>query len=339
MGSTNSPQIQPTQAPGTQALSGDILHKATQFLNSSSGMPQQSVVGFNPYQQDTMSQLQSVLGQVNPLTSSASGYVGDVLNGKYLDPSSNPALAASGAAVSSGAQRFLNQNLDQIGSNFALAGDSSSSSMANAKKSATTSVAGNVGQSLAQLYGNAYSNERGLQQNALYPAQSLSQAPAQQLMMALGLGGQQQALSQAQANMPFQNFMNAFNVNGQSLQSALQALGGINSTYYMPQYQPSQLSQNVGMASELMGGAGGLMKGGAAAYSASDRRLKTGIVKLGSRFGLGVYAYTYKPNLGLPAGERIGFMADEVRALLPRAVKAINGFLHVNHDLVFAEAI
>lgn len=263
MGSNNSPQIQPVQVPGASGLSGDILSKATSYLDTygGGGAPNQSVVGFNPYQTNTMGQLQQALGQPNPLTSASSSYVSDVLNGKYLNPATNPSLAASGAAVSSGAQRFLNQNLDQIGSNFGLAGGASSSAMANAKKSAVTSTAGNVSQALAGMYGGAYNQERGNQQNVLGAAQSLSQAPVQQLEQALSLGGTQQSLAQAQANLPLQNFLTQMGVSGQGLQAALQALQGYSSSFMMPQYAPSQLSQNLGMVFGGMNAAGNLAKG------------------------------------------------------------------------------
>lgn len=260
MGNSQSDKINPVQAPELQGLSGDILSHATSFLNNSSGaIPQQTVVGYNPYQQNTMSQLQSALGTQNPIMGSASNYVGDVLNGKYLDPSTNPALAASGAAASSGAQRLLNQNLDQIGANFALAGGSSSSAMANAKKSAVTATAGNLGQTLANLYGGAYQNERGNQNSALWQAPGISQAPVNQLMMALGLGGQQQAQSQAMANLPLQNFLTQMGIQGQGLSGALGALQGVGSTFMMPQYAPSELSQNLGLAFQGANSAGNLI--------------------------------------------------------------------------------
>jgi hypothetical protein len=71
----------------------------------------------------------------------------------------------------------------------------------------------------------------------------------------------------------------------------------------------------------------GLMAG---AYAFSDRRLKTNIRKVGRRNGLNVYAFNYV--WGQPA---VGFMADEVKAKFPHAVKTIGGFDAVNYAEVW----
>lgn len=87
-----------------------------------------------------------------------------------------------------------------------------------------------------------------------------------------------------------------------------------------------------GVAGGLMGGAATAAAGGAtgglAALFGSDRRLKTGIVKVGERpDGLGVYQWNY-----VWGGPRVtGVMADEVRAIYPDAVVRVQGFDMVDY--------
>lgn len=74
---------------------------------------------------------------------------------------------------------------------------------------------------------------------------------------------------------------------------------------------------------------GGLASLGGAAIMASDRRLKTGIEKLGEfADGLGVYSYRYIWG----KVKQIGVMADEVRKLRPWALgPELNGYATVNY--------
>ena len=75
-----------------------------------------------------------------------------------------------------------------------------------------------------------------------------------------------------------------------------------------------------------------LLGAGASAFAFSDRRLKTGIYKVGKLAnGLAVYAYHY--IWGGPL--QVGLMADEVKALRPEAVINVGGYDAVN----YAEAV
>jgi len=83
---------------------------------------------------------------------------------------------------------------------------------------------------------------------------------------------------------------------------------------------------------------GGLLQGGAAAYTAfSDRRLKTNVELAGidpvSGFNLYEYEYTF-----LPGKKFRGVMADEVEAVMPEAVFTdANGFKSVNYGMIGVE--
>lgn len=68
-----------------------------------------------------------------------------------------------------------------------------------------------------------------------------------------------------------------------------------------------------------------------AASAFSDRRLKTGIQKVGENKGLNVYTFRYIFD---PATEYTGYMADEVELLYPHAVTTIGGYQAVNYGAI-----
>lgn len=65
----------------------------------------------------------------------------------------------------------------------------------------------------------------------------------------------------------------------------------------------------------------------------SDRRMKQDIERIGElEDGLGVYRYRYRDGFGLPEGEQVGVMADEVGLLRPWALgPVVNGYSTVNY--------
>ena len=90
--------------------------------------------------------------------------------------------------------------------------------------------------------------------------------------------------------------------------------------------QSAQASQQAG----LFGALGAL--GGAAIGKYSDRRLKKNIVKIGKFFkGINIYAFNYIWD----DVKHIGFMADEVKKVVPEAVVEMpNGYDAVNYRMV-----
>lgn len=90
-------------------------------------------------------------------------------------------------------------------------------------------------------------------------------------------------------------------------------------------YQQQVAAQNANTQG-LYGLLGTGLKAGA--YAFSDRRLKTGITKIGN-LANGLAVYTYRYIWGGP--EQVGLMADEVKKLKPWAVKSFGGFDAVNY--------
>jgi hypothetical protein len=85
----------------------------------------------------------------------------------------------------------------------------------------------------------------------------------------------------------------------------------------------------------MLGGAFGLggQLGAASIMSFSDRRLKVGIMKIGKLGQFNLYRYRYVGS----SVEQVGVMADEVKKLIPQAVKRhANGYDMVDYSLIGA---
>lgn len=78
----------------------------------------------------------------------------------------------------------------------------------------------------------------------------------------------------------------------------------------------------------LMGGLFGLM-----GSAISDVRLKKDITPIGEAKGLPVYTFRYDWEPGT-SPIRVGFMAQDVAAVHPRAVTSIGGYLTINYDQI-----
>lgn len=162
-------------------------------------------------------------------------------------------------------------------------------------------------------------------QAGLYGLQS------QQLGAQSGLYGQEVGIGQ----LPYQNLNSlASLVPGYSGTSQSAASPADISGLYNNQYQSQLAGYNAGQSSsnQMMGGLFGLGSSALLAYGMSDRRAKRDIRRIGTwGNGLGVYTYRYAWE---KAGRHIGFMADEVRKIAPRAVlRFADGFDRVNYVL------
>lgn len=88
-------------------------------------------------------------------------------------------------------------------------------------------------------------------------------------------------------------------------------------------------SANSTLYAGLAGGAGAALAG-----IFSDMRLKKNVVKLGRRFGLDVVGFEYDraraPQLALPGGKFVGFLAHQVADKYPKAVRVDRGYLKID---------
>lgn len=117
------------------------------------------------------------------------------------------------------------------------------------------------------------------------------------------------------------------NTNPQSMPTV--DMAGIYSNYDNQRMQIAQ--QKNAATSGILGGLFGL----GSAFIRSDRKVKTNIKRIGTADnGLPIYSYNYA--WGGPS--QIGFMADEVEAVMPQAVKEFGGVKHVDYSLATGAA-
>jgi hypothetical protein len=123
---------------------------------------------------------------------------------------------------------------------------------------------------------------------------------------------------------------NFVNVPQQAQTAGADILGATNASYQ------NQLNAYNAQQAQQGNFLGGLMNLGGTIYKASDIKLKKYIKKIGTLSnGLNVYKYHYKKGFGLPQGEQIGVMAQEVEKVIPKAVITMaNGYKAVNYALI-----
>ncbi len=224
-------------------------------------------------------------------------------------------------------------------------------------------LANNAPQSLTSLLMPLYSQLFGAQTGALAQNQALQSqqgvAQAQSSAQQRGLTGSsieagamqgaqasaQNAYTQGYASL-LGNYVNQYAGaagqdvgNQQSYYSNLaQALGqGYNSQVQQQEFN-QQLQAGLAAASQNASATerAGLYQGIGSALSAfSDMRLKKNVRKIGRRVGLDVYEFEYDqsraPELKLPYGKFVGFLAHHVAEKYPDAVRVIKGYLTVNY--------
>ncbi len=106
---------------------------------------------------------------------------------------------------------------------------------------------------------------------------------------------------------------------GQNYGNLFSAGAGAQNDNYQGALKAHEIDSNADSA--FWGGIGKLGgQIGAAAISASERRLKKNIEKISEDHrGFGIYCFEYIPD-DLPKGRRIGFMVDEVEPVCPEAI-------------------
>jgi hypothetical protein len=181
-------------------------------------------------------------GLQNPGATEVAGgnYINDVLGGKYLGQG-NPYMQGMVGAATRPVQDWYNNASKDLGAQANMLGMSSSSPRLNQQVQLADKAGQQIGDISANLYGQNYANERGMQQNALGAGLSYSMAPLQRLAALQGL---EMAPWQAQ-------------IGGLS-----NLLGLTQGQVTTPQYAPSPFAQAMGGLAGLAGAAVGGPMGG-----------------------------------------------------------------------------
>lgn len=267
----------------------------------------------------------------NPTLTAANSQLTDTLNGKYLDPSQNPAYqGAIRAAIDPLTTQFMDQTIPGITSQFAGAGGTGSGIQHQLVDDATRAYGTGVGNAAYTAANNFYQGARTNQIQAAGLTPGINTSNWQDVS-GLGAAGQtvdQQRQAQDVSNQAAYNY----NANAQPnyISQYLSMLnggypGGETTTSGMAQgYQPTNAFGSI-----LGSGLGIAGLGLQAASIFSDERLKEDIsAPIGSTHdGIPIRLWKYK---GDPT-PHVGFIAQEVAQTKPEAVAMHpSGYLMVN---------
>lgn len=347
---------------GTQApMFSDIWNKTQGTVDNFSPYTGDIVAGPTNMQNTGVNDLFQAAGNTGTNATGTADVAKKVASGYFMDPTNDPTFqgavqsaltpitralqeqvlpgivdksiqaggTSSGPSAYGGASQDLQEN--QAVQNWAKQSADTTASMANASRTAGM----NLTTALPALNTSANSE-------ALAPAST-----------ELAAGGTQQGLNQDILNNLLQKWQLSSSGSLPILQQASSILnsGGFgNNTGTSNETDtgavPNMLTQ---ILQGLTGGAGvanslfGAAKGGtsaisgltAALQSISDRRLKSGIAKIGTTFdGLSIYRYYFH---GTGRWE-IGFMADEVEKEIPAAVVEVCGIKTLNYEIATERA-
>ena len=165
-------------------------------------------------------------------------------------------------------------------------------------------------------------------------ASALGRGQVQTTLGAMGLSSQLGTAGQQAAMAPGSQYMQGLAQGSSTVGAGQQMqLGGLGNIL-----NSQTSSYNAGLSQPGLD-VGGLMQGGAALYTASDRRLKQDIELVGrdERTMLPLYEFAYKSD---PSRRFLGVMADEAEAYMPEAVReGEDGYKYVNYAMLGIEMV
>lgn len=296
----------------------------------------ETVAPLNEAQNSALNTTIGIGSGVNPGVAAAGQNNADTLNGKYLDPNSNPWLKDTfNAAADDVTRQYQTATAPQTAGAFSGAGRYGSGSYNNAVKNNELALGASLNNLATSIYGGNYQSERDRQLAAAGQSGAINQAQYINPSAALGAGNIQQGQQQNVNN----SALAAYNYNRDQPTNALNSyIAQISGNYGQngTTTQATPIYSNPG-ATALGGilGLGSLAAPGASGVSAlgnifgkSDRRLKVDIRPIGKSFdGQTLYLYRFlgEPNF------QVGLMAQDVELLRPDAVVEIEGVKHVDY--------
>ncbi len=306
--------------------------------------------------------------QGSPLIPAAQGMTLDTINGKYLDPNSNPFLAATyGAAADQVTNAYRTATAPGTAAAYSAAGRYGSGARNQAVDQNNRGLLDKLNTLATSIYGGNYEAERQRQMTAAGGAPGMTQAGYIEPGILTSIGQQQQGQNQNELNDEVARWNYDQNLPYEKLARLLGAVQGsygqsgtTTSTQTMPMYQNGVGSALGGLMSlgsmigsfatpglggisafgNLFGGAagagsslGGML--GPLALAGSDIRIKENVSEIGQTFdGQPLYLFNY---IGDPT-PRIGLMAQDVEKRDPGAVVEIGGVKYVDYARALAGA-
>ena len=354
MAKGSPPPVAPTQTtvqkPSEEAQ--DIMKLAKPYAEQFAAgggpkLPDYSLIaGFDPLQTQGQQQvLGSVPTQQNVVGQAAQG--SQFLNNpNLLSPESNPYLSATmDAATRPLYNNLMESVLPKIRGNAQATGNWGGSRQGIMEGLAIDRTQQAAGDARAKIATSGYQAGLDALAKGQQYAPQIAQAQALPGMTTSGVGDVRQALTQSllgEQGSRYNYEQTLPLLMAKELYGIASGIPGGTaiSTGSVPP-QPSSLQQNLGLGiagagalGSLLGGSGGFMTGAAKFLPLlmSDRRAKEDIVKLAdTKFGLGIYLFRYLSDKHF----RLGFMADEVEKVLPKAVEEHNNIKFVNYTMAF----
>jgi hypothetical protein len=312
-----------------------------------------TVAGFNPTQNWGMQYTKNVANAPTYNLDAAKTLNLDTLNGKYLDPKSNPWLTktfdVAGDAVG---RQYMTSTAPQTAGAMAAAGRYGSGSYRNLVKGNEINLGKTLDDLATGIYGGNYQAERGRQMDAVGQVPGLMQASFINPTALTAVGGMQQAQEQAKLDADAAKYyanrdaptraLNTYlgQIQGNYGQSGTTSTTGTQQTPYYSNPTASILGGGLGLASLFSGGANSAASGIGSAigglFGKSDIRAKENIRHIGkTNDGQNLWFFTYKDD---PSTPHIGLMAQEVESIHPEAVIEIDGVKHVDYALALKDA-
>ena len=256
----------------------------------------------------------------------ASNYLSSVLKGDYLG--SNPYLDDTYAAASRRVTEDFNNNVAPgLAAQFGAAGGAGDTGHELFAAEAGKGLSNSLSDLAANIYGGAYQQERGLQNEALGLAPSigeLSYLPSEKLR---DVGSR----LEEQQTREIEDSINRWNYEENKQLASLQD--------YLAMISGNYGGTSVSRGNTSGGSGGGLQTAiGAAATIASmfsDKRLKIIHKHLATTpEGIKIYSFSY---VFAPHTVTVGVIAQEVREIRPDVVGESKGYLTVDYGRLFGE--
>lgn len=205
--------------------------------------PDSTVAGANPNMTAGWDQAAARATQGSPLVPAAQGMTLDTINGKYLDPSSNPFLAATyGKAAGDVTRNFMTATQPSTAATFAGAGRYGSGARALQTDLNNRAFGDTLNNLATSIYGGNYQQERDRQVGAASAAPGMVQAGYIEPSILAGVGKEQQGQTQQEIN----DRIARWNFEQQLPYNKLQTyLGQVQGNYGQSGTMSTQQTQNV----------------------------------------------------------------------------------------------
>jgi hypothetical protein len=194
----------------------------------------------------------------SPLTGATQANLTDTMEGRYLDPESNPWLSKTYGMAADDMTRAYRDATRGTMSQFAGAGRTTGIPGAySAMQGRNMDILGeNLRDLGTQIYGGAYDAERGRQMSAAGMTPAVSGMDWQDIQQGYGMGSQLQNQRQKELLELSDRFNFAQQEPRQRLQEYIQNLGAGQNSPYTQTSTPSQgvgAAEGIGMATSLLG--------------------------------------------------------------------------------------